>query len=374
MARAKRSFVYEQLFPETAGVEALMEAKRVPLDAIDANPDQPRRGELPGIPELARHIAEYGLLQPVVVTTPDAGRYTLIAGARRLAAFKLLLETDDEPEQWATIPALERETDSADRLVLAMAENIARHNLSDADTITSLGLLRDLRGWSIAEIARRLGTSDVWIHRHFSVAGDPALGEQVQAGALSVAKAYEVVRARTPIARAAALAAALGGDPLRVIRQRAQDSPALSVGEGPTRSDDPGPIAPAGEPSGRGETAELSIGTIGTDERVSPRGAWQDARGSDPSVRSDYGTGPVATAAPSVGPRDLAEAAHQLGLAVPLADLASTSLFFVAFKNDLMVGDGEALIKAMREDLRRLEGLVRTAQQGQRRVPAFPTG
>ncbi len=371
MARAKRSFVYEQLFPETAGVEALMEAKRVPLASIDANPDQPRRGELPGIPELARHIAEYGLLQPVVVTTPDAGRYTLIAGARRLAAFKLLLETDDEPEQWATIPVLERETDSADRLVLAMAENIARHNLSDADTITSLGLLRDLRGWSIAEIARRLGTSDVWIHRHFSVAGDPALGEQVQAGALSVAKAYEVVRARTPMARAAALAAALGGDPLRVIRQRAQAGPALSGGEGPTRSDNPRGIAPAGEPNDLGESAERAIGT---DERDSPRFAWQDARGSDPSIRSDYGTGPVATVAPSVGPRDLAEAAREFGLAVPLADLASTSLFFVAFKNNLMVGDGEALIKAMREDLRRLEGLVRTAQQDRRRVPAFPTG
>ena len=62
----------------------------------------------------------------------------------------------------------------------------------------------------------------------------------------------------------------------------------------------------------------------------------------------------------------MAETSRELSLTVPLTDLASTSLFFVAFKNGLTVGDGEALIKAMREDLRRLESLVRTAQLEQR--------
>jgi ParB-like chromosome segregation protein Spo0J len=381
VARAKRGFVYEQLFPETAGVEGLAAAKRIPLDAIEPNPDQPRRGELPGIPELAHHIAEYGLLQPVVVTPPVAGRYTLIAGARRVAAFRLLAATDtaaatetggmgDGSARWATIPAVERETEAADRLVLALAENLARHALSDVDTITSLRLLRDLRGWSVAELARRVGTSDVWIHRHFSVAGDPALSEHVQTGGFSVAKAYEVARAKSPEGRTAALAAALEGGPLRTIRRLAQEPPrrVSPNANGTTR---------AGSPS-RSDygSADVVATETGGDGAPPPTGVIApaaDGYGSRDG-RSDYGSGAaaglvtesvVATASPA-GPRDLAEVARELGVTVPFTDLASTGLFFAAFRNGLAAGDGEALIRAMREDLRRLESLVRAAHLGAR--------
>jgi hypothetical protein len=58
--------------------------------------------------------------------------------------------------------------------------------------------------------------------------------------------------------------------------------------------------------------------------------------------------------------------ARELGVTVPFADLASTGLFFAAFRDGLAAGDGEALIRAMREDLRRLESLVRAAHLGAR--------
>src|SRR5438874_761223 len=109
-------------------VRPFMQARHLRVDLIDPNPDQPRR-TLEGIEELAAHVKLYGLLQPVVVTRAENGRYTLIAGHRRLAAVRWLAEHDD-PERWRHIPTVTREIDTAERLTLALAENLSRHALS----------------------------------------------------------------------------------------------------------------------------------------------------------------------------------------------------------------------------------------------------
>lgn len=342
--------------PGVPGVEDLLEARRIPLAVVDPNPDQPRRGELPDIPELAAHIAEYGLLQPVVVTPPHSGRYTLIAGARRLAAFRHLWQTHPEPGRWATIPALERETDTADRLVLALAENLARHNLSDADTITSLRVLRDLRGWSGAEIARRLGTSREWIYRHFSVAGDPQLAEQVQTHRLSVAKAYEVVLAKTPQARGAALGVALEGAPLRVIRGVAKERSApagFREAQGPE------------EPK-EGRAADHQGPTSST-ESAGAGGRGHDAPDVEAEMRSDYARSPVATAAPDAAAYDLAELAAELGVTTTLGDLQIVKLVRSALEAGTVAVDAAAVLRLLRADLRQVEAVVRAAAVRERR-------
>jgi ParB/RepB/Spo0J family partition protein len=303
------------------GVEDLLEAKRIPLEAIGANPDQPRRGPLPDIPELAAHIAAYGLLQPIVVTTSVAGRYTLIAGARRLAAFRQLLDADPEHAGWATIPAIERETDTPDRVLLALAENLSRHNLSDADTITSLRVLRDLRGWTQAEIAHRLGTTKAWISQQFAVAGDPVLSEHVQTGALSVAKAYEVHTAWSPDAKDAALDAALQGAPLRRIRKLAKDN------------------APQ--------------------DRVAP--PHDDVPDTD-SQLSDLTAVTAAAASPSAGAHDLADLADELGLTIDLEHTELAKLIRSALTQGTTVVSAGSFLRLMRADGRVVEGLVRSEQ------------
>ncbi|HEX2184755.1 MAG TPA: ParB/RepB/Spo0J family partition protein, partial [Chloroflexota bacterium] len=225
--------------PGGTTVETLAGATRVPIEAIEPNPDQPRRGALPEIPELAAHIATYGLLQPIVVAPAAAGRYTLIAGARRLAAFRHLAQTDAvERSRWATIPAVARETAAADRLVLALAENVARHALGAADAISALHLLRDLKGWRAAEIARHLGTSEAWVSRHFAVDADAVLAGHVRSGRLTVAKAYEVYRAKSPGARERALEAALAGASLQAIRHLARQGARPAI-ERSSQSDAP---------------------------------------------------------------------------------------------------------------------------------------
>src|SRR5437867_11065161 len=103
-------------------------ARHLRVDLTDPTPDQPRR-TLEGIEELAAHVKQYGLLQPIVVTRAENGRFTLIAGHRRLAAVRWLAEHDD-PDRWRHIPTITRTLETKERLTLALAENLSRHALS----------------------------------------------------------------------------------------------------------------------------------------------------------------------------------------------------------------------------------------------------
>src|SRR3954454_14942039 len=197
------------------------EARHLRIDLIDPHPDQPRRA-VEGIEELAAHIHDHGLLQPLVVTRAAHARFTLIAGQRRLAAVRWLAEHDAEPARWHHIPAIIRTVETTERLTLALAENLARHALSDSEILTAIRVLVDLHGWNQTQIARRLGVSHQWINQFTRVIDDPDLAAHVQTGRLSVSKAYQVQRAQSPAARQAALDAALAGAPFSTVRRLAE--------------------------------------------------------------------------------------------------------------------------------------------------------
>src|SRR5689334_20936190 len=59
----------------------------VPVGRIEPNPRQPRQAILPEqLDELANSIREHGVLQPILVTRGERGKYTLVAGERRWRA------------------------------------------------------------------------------------------------------------------------------------------------------------------------------------------------------------------------------------------------------------------------------------------------
>lgn len=61
----------------------------IPLQSILPNPRQPRRTfDEAALGALAASIRQLGLLQPVAVRAVDASRYELIAGERRLRAWR----------------------------------------------------------------------------------------------------------------------------------------------------------------------------------------------------------------------------------------------------------------------------------------------
>jgi ParB family transcriptional regulator, chromosome partitioning protein len=92
------------------------------IELIDPNPEQPRREFDPrALDQLARSIGQHGVLQPVVVR--QAGeRYELVMGERRYRASQLAGQK--------TIPAVVLDVDPADRLELAIVENVQRADLN----------------------------------------------------------------------------------------------------------------------------------------------------------------------------------------------------------------------------------------------------
>jgi len=214
-SRLPRAGAWQRLVTSSApeGVDEFYGAKKIPLALIDPNPHQPRKGPLRRVPELAASIKANDQLQPIVVNPPVNGRYTLVAGARRIAAFEWLQANDEHPGRWLQIVAIEKDTATNRRLVEALTENLSREALTGPEIIAALSVLRDLYQWNQTEMAKQLGVSQAWISQAFSVAGDPVLSEHVQTNGLSVAKAYEIVIAGSERTRDAALRAALGGAP-----------------------------------------------------------------------------------------------------------------------------------------------------------------
>jgi ParB family transcriptional regulator, chromosome partitioning protein len=134
------------------GATSSPELVQLPLGSIKPNSRQPRRRfDAEGISELADSVRVQGLVQPIVVRPLAEGRWELIAGERRLRAAKAA--------GLATIPALVRESDDRDSLLLALVENVAREDLSPIEEARAYSVLMDEFSLSLGEVAERVGRS-----------------------------------------------------------------------------------------------------------------------------------------------------------------------------------------------------------------------
>jgi ParB family transcriptional regulator, chromosome partitioning protein len=136
-----------------AGEESL---ERVPVDMIRPNPRQPRSsfGD-DALAELAGSLKQHGLLQPVLVRPVAAGGYELVAGERRWRAAQLA--------QIERIPAIVRPADDAERLELALIENVAREDLNPVEVARACAALVEELNLTKEEVGRRIGKSRVAI-------------------------------------------------------------------------------------------------------------------------------------------------------------------------------------------------------------------
>jgi ParB family chromosome partitioning protein len=120
--------------------------KLVELDVSEVrpNPHQPRK-RLDGkkLDELASSIEQHGLLQPIVVKVEEDKGYELVAGQRRLEAFRRL-----ERER---IPALVV-TGRGDEL--ALVENLQRTDLDPIDEAEALHALKQRYGYTQDQLAK----------------------------------------------------------------------------------------------------------------------------------------------------------------------------------------------------------------------------
>lgn len=95
---------------------------RVPVEKIQANPYQPRKDFEPeALEDLAASIAEYGVLQPLLVARGNDDNFLLIAGERRLRASKMAGLLD--------VPVIVSSYTEQQIAEIALIENLQRKDL-----------------------------------------------------------------------------------------------------------------------------------------------------------------------------------------------------------------------------------------------------
>jgi ParB family chromosome partitioning protein len=130
---------------------AQAELQHLPVGAIRPNRRQPRkRLDSESVAELAESVRVQGVVQPVLVRPAEEG-YELIAGERRWRAAR--------SAGLATIPAVVREVEDVDALMLALVENVARENLSAVEEARAYAALLDEFGLTLGDVAERVGRS-----------------------------------------------------------------------------------------------------------------------------------------------------------------------------------------------------------------------
>lgn len=130
---------------------------QVDIHDIIPNPEQPRKTFEPNaLRELADSIGDKGILQPLVVTELENGRYELIAGERRLQASKMV--------GLKTVPVIVKKVkNELEKLELALIENIQRHDLNPIEKAESFKRLQEQFNFTQEQIAKRLGKNRVSI-------------------------------------------------------------------------------------------------------------------------------------------------------------------------------------------------------------------
>ena len=137
------------------------------------------RFEKADIEELAKNIAEQGLLQPITVRTPshmDAEtfekidkdgkahgfKYEVVCGARRFRAINHL--------GWKEVPAIVRDMTDAEAFDAMITENLQRKDVDPIDEAVAFSELMR-KGQSVKELAARFGKSERYIQDRTKLCG-----------------------------------------------------------------------------------------------------------------------------------------------------------------------------------------------------------
>ena len=122
------------------------------LSDIEPRGDQPRKTfDREALEVLADSIANYGVLQPIIVRESEllAGTYEIIAGERRWRAAKMAGLTE--------IPAIVFDGDELKAAQVAMIENIQREDLNPVEEAMGYGALIDRFGLTQDQVAKQVG-------------------------------------------------------------------------------------------------------------------------------------------------------------------------------------------------------------------------
>ncbi len=161
--------------------------KDLPIEKVVPNPEQPRMTfHEETLQELAASIREHGVLQPILVR-PAGDDFQIIAGERRWRASKIAGKE--------TIPAIVERFDDATALEIALIENLQREDLSPLDEAIIYKKMTDELGYSIRNLAGKLGKDKGYVENRLRLASAPDdVREMVAARYDTLSAAYELMK------------------------------------------------------------------------------------------------------------------------------------------------------------------------------------
>lgn len=167
----------------------------VPLHQISPNPQQPRTVfDEDELNELAESIAEFGVLQPVVVRRRSEESYELVMGERRLRASQLAGRD--------SIPAIIRGTDDTALLRDALLENLHRANLNPIEEANAYAQLLHDFDCSKEDLAQKIHRSRPQVSNTLRLLNlPPRVQTKVAAGVLSAGHARALLGLGDPEAQ-----------------------------------------------------------------------------------------------------------------------------------------------------------------------------
>lgn len=140
--------------------EEISIGRRIALNLIEANPDQPR-SILGDLQDLKASIEAKGVLEPILVRPREGGRFTIISGERR---FRAAMEAG-----LSDIPSIVLDVSDAEVVEIALIENLQRKDLSPLEEADGYLTLQDKHGYTHEQIARAVGKSRVTITETLSL-------------------------------------------------------------------------------------------------------------------------------------------------------------------------------------------------------------
>jgi ParB family chromosome partitioning protein len=140
------------ILPESVAGEEVGELRELPVGLIKPNPKQPRTNfDAEALAGLAASIETSGVVQPLLVRPLHDGSYELIAGERRWRA--------SQQAGLEKVPAIVRDSEHAERLQVALIENMVREDLNPVEEARACAALVEDLGLSKEDLARRIGRS-----------------------------------------------------------------------------------------------------------------------------------------------------------------------------------------------------------------------
>lgn len=122
------------------------------IAAVEPRSEQPRKYfDEESLRQLADSISVHGVLQPILVSETEPGRYSVIAGERRWRAAKIAGLTE--------IPAIVLSSDEMTLAEISLIENVQREDLNSYEEAEAYSALITQFGLTQEELSHRIGKS-----------------------------------------------------------------------------------------------------------------------------------------------------------------------------------------------------------------------